>query len=204
MTGTCDATCESKKYVCDYDATCTSTYCAVICCDSSYAEAPPPGRIFACNSDVNREAKLDRTNKLIYNLVRTPASLYMNNLGAVVVSRDILYNITNSSSKFYFGQAGTSQQSDRAKLSGSLRFNRLVPSRGNSTKRSKTSMRPGTQSPGGIGVDVKHNSYQRYLLKKKGLHALQGSAALGNHNTKIQNNKYRKGPVIAGCSRTSI
>jgi len=100
----------------------------------------------------------------------------------------------------YIGQPGGSQSSDRARFSGSkLTFNRTVPSRGNSTKRSKTSMRPGSQAPGGIGVDVKHNSYQRYLLKKKGLYALQGVETLGINNKRIENNKYRKGEVIAGC-----
>jgi hypothetical protein len=60
-------------------------------------------------------------------------------------------------------------------------------------------MRPGSQAPGGIGVDVKHNSYQRYLLKKKGLSALQGVETLGKSNKRTENNKYRKGEVIAGC-----
>jgi len=60
-------------------------------------------------------------------------------------------------------------------------------------------MRPGSQAPGGIGVDVKHNSYQRYLLKKKGLYALQGVETLGKPNKRTENNKYRKGEVIAGC-----
>jgi hypothetical protein len=60
-------------------------------------------------------------------------------------------------------------------------------------------MRPGSQAPGGIGVDVKHNSYQRYLLKKKGLYALQGSYPLGENSKRIENNKYKKGEVIAGC-----
>jgi len=52
---------------------------------------------------------------------------------------------------------------------------RLVPSnqkvtttRGNSTKQTVTSSRVGGQSPGGIGCDIKHNSYDRYLNKLKG------------------------------------
>jgi len=53
---------------------------------------------------------------------------------------------------------------------------RLVPSnqkvtitRGNSTKQTVTSSKVGAQSPGGIGCDIKHNSYDRYLNKIKGL-----------------------------------
>ena len=42
-----------------------------------------------------------------------------------------------------------------------------VPSRGNSTRTSLTRHRPGASSAPGTGVDVKHNSYERYLLKRK-------------------------------------
>ncbi len=34
------------------------------------------------------------------------------------------------------------------------------------TKRSITSLRPGAMSPGGSGVDIKHNSYDRYLNRQ--------------------------------------
>ena len=44
---------------------------------------------------------------------------------------------------------------------------RNVPSRGNSTRTSLTRHRPGASSAPGIGVDIKHNSYERYLLKRK-------------------------------------
>ena len=37
-----------------------------------------------------------------------------------------------------------------------------------STKRSTTLCRPGALSPGGTGVDIKHNSYDRYLNRLKG------------------------------------
>jgi len=43
----------------------------------------------------------------------------------------------------------------------------VVPSRANSTKHSITRERPGACSPGGKGVDVKHNSYDRYLNRRK-------------------------------------
>jgi hypothetical protein len=39
---------------------------------------------------------------------------------------------------------------------------------GNSLKRTLTRLRPGALSPGGAGVDIKHNSYDRYLLRLKG------------------------------------
>jgi hypothetical protein len=39
---------------------------------------------------------------------------------------------------------------------------------GSSTKRSITRCRPGAGCPGGSGVDIKHNSYDRYLNRLKG------------------------------------
>jgi hypothetical protein len=38
----------------------------------------------------------------------------------------------------------------------------------NSTRRTITRLRPGALSPGGSGVDIKHNSYERYLNRLKG------------------------------------
>ncbi len=45
---------------------------------------------------------------------------------------------------------------------------RQVPTRGNSIKGSITRMRPGATSAAGVGVDVKHGSFHRRLLKLKG------------------------------------
>ena len=42
------------------------------------------------------------------------------------------------------------------------------PSRGNSTRSTLTSIKPGACAPAGRGVDIKHDSYARYLAKKKG------------------------------------
>ena len=174
--------------------------------------APNVSRCYGCNGCNDESCRgelkahqLDTNNKVITNLVRIPASLYTNNLESVVASHDLLTNLTDPKLHYYIGKPGGSQASDRARFSGSkLTFNRTVPSRGNSTKRSQTSMRPGSQAPGGIGVDVKHNSYQRYLLKKKGLYALQGVETLGKPNKRNENNKYRKGEVIAGCKCKKI
>tara|TARA_B100001063_G_C16768022_1_gene559846 strand:- start:89 stop:400 length:312 start_codon:yes stop_codon:yes gene_type:complete len=59
-------------------------------------------------------------------------------------------------------------QSDRDHPSNSkVSSIRVVPRRPNSTKRTKTCLRPGALAPGGVGVDVKHNSYDRYLARKK-------------------------------------
>jgi hypothetical protein len=57
------------------------------------------------------------------------------------------------------------QMSDRAIASNQKTY---VPSFGSSTKSSITRERPGSQSPGGVGCDIKHNSYNRYLNKLRG------------------------------------
>ena len=44
----------------------------------------------------------------------------------------------------------------------------VIPSHGNTTRRTTTAHRPGASRPGGVGVDVKHGSYARYLAKRKG------------------------------------
>lgn len=43
-----------------------------------------------------------------------------------------------------------------------------IPSHGNSTKRTLTRARPGAGAPGGVGCDIKFNSYVRYLNRLKG------------------------------------
>ena len=59
------------------------------------------------------------------------------------------------------------QASDRFQPHKTL-VSSIIPTNGNSTKRTKTACRPGAMNPGGSGVDVKHNSYDRYLARKKG------------------------------------
>jgi hypothetical protein len=43
-----------------------------------------------------------------------------------------------------------------------------INSSSNRRHSSVTSSRPGCQAPGGIGCDIKHNSYDRYLNRLKG------------------------------------
>ena len=61
-----------------------------------------------------------------------------------------------------------SNQSDRQYPSNSkLNRFRIVHRFSSSKKATKTSLKPGALCPGGKGVDVKHNSYDRYLARKK-------------------------------------
>jgi hypothetical protein len=100
----------------------------------------------------------------IWGTVRVPSSLYQGEKSSLnVVGTRGLSELDNTPlSKYNF--VNWDQSSDRAKPS--FQENQF-PSHGNSTKTTKTSLKPGV-GPGGEGVDIKHNSYARYLGKLKG------------------------------------
>ena len=76
----------------------------------------------------------------------------------------ISYTITDNDCK----NPQNNNQSDRQHASNSkLSTFRIVPRNPSSFRRTKTSLKPGALCPGGMGVDVKHNSYDRYLARKK-------------------------------------
>jgi len=100
--------------------------------------------------------------KRIWNQVRAPSSVYTMNLGALTVNG----NNKNQPLAPPFGiGVNWNQMSDRVKPH-SMQFQNH-PSRGNSTKATLTSIKPGACTPGGSGVDIKHGSYARYLARKK-------------------------------------
>jgi hypothetical protein len=96
------------------------------------------------------------TQKKIWKQVRTGAAIYTMNIAALTSAAARLANPN--------GPTNWNQMSDRvvAAVQPALR-----PTRGNSVRSTVTSSRPGAGSPGGSGVDVKHDSYARYLNRKK-------------------------------------
>ena len=95
------------------------------------------------------------TQKIIQKTVRVPCSLYMNNLAALNVYQSPVEK----------DGVNWNQMSDRALASVAKA---TVSSHGSSTKGTITRHRPGAGTPGGVGVDIKHNSYERRLLRLKG------------------------------------
>jgi len=100
-----------------------------------------------------------QTQKNIQNTIRVPSSLYTMNLGALSVYETPLNSI----------KVNWNQMSDR-------KNRHIQPNSGNSqgsfyhgssTKHTQTRNRPGAGTPGGKGVDIKHNSYHRYLSRIK-------------------------------------
>jgi len=124
-------------------------------CDCTNTPEILNGACLACGSNDGIGSIIDKDTlqKKIWNQVRVPSSLYIMNNAALTINKR---NKTTSTSN---------QASDRNEPA--IQKN-IIPSRGNSTKGSITRMRPGSSSPGGTGVDIKHNSYARYLAKKKG------------------------------------
>jgi hypothetical protein len=110
---------------------------------------------------------VEANQRVIQKQVRVPMSQYVGTRAA--------YNVRGAFTGAYQNNptaanayVNWNQASDRAVPSQTVRN---VPSHGNSTRRTLTSSRPGAQCAGGAsaaGVDVKHNSYERYLLRKKG------------------------------------
>ena len=151
-------------------------------------------RCNGCVQEVsNKIMKLDILNQRITKSVGQSESQYLGNLGSLEVWRD-------SSC----GQIGTIQHTNKASQASDRYYkarvpmSAVIPTRGNSTKRTKTSLRPGALGPGGKGVDVKHNSYARYLAKKKGGIILgdRGPSSI-KHLKGIVNNKFMKPRVVA-------
>jgi len=113
----------------------------------------------------------DVTNlKIIRKIVRIPCSLYVNNMASLAV-----YQKPDSTIVYPPGVTKTglswNQMSDRIVPSVQKAF---APSHGSSKKTTITRNRPGAGTPGGLGVDIKHNSYERRLLKLKGKNACCG------------------------------
>ena len=80
---------------------------------------------------------------------------------------------------------------------------------GNSVKRTITRLRPGALSPGGTGVDIKHNSYERYLNRIKGKAPLRRGVIPPNYGKEfipfnpaypIYGGKVIKTSLVSGCN----
>jgi hypothetical protein len=113
-----------------------------------------------CNGVCNPNASNEITQKRIWKQVRVQSSLY-----AMVKSNiNVIGTLDNSPLSTNY-KVNWNQSSDRNKPS--IQSN-IIYSRGSSTAKSITRNRPGSCSSGGQGVDIKHNSYDRYLARLKG------------------------------------
>ena len=111
------------------------------------------GSCVSCINVTNGAADANITQKRIWRQVRAPASMYVMNLASM----------TSGASRLAAG-VNWNQMSDRV---SAAKQTVVIPTQGNSVRATLTSGRPGAASPGGVGVDVKHDSYARFLNKKK-------------------------------------
>ena len=119
-------------------------------------------RLRKCNTALTGDSPAEKYQKLklIQNTVRVPSSLYISNLSSLSAYKSAI----NTPQGVCWNQ-----MSDRPYPSSQIA---TVPTGYGNSKNNKhnsvTSSRPGCQTPGGVGCDIKHNSYDRYLNRLKG------------------------------------
>lgn len=128
-----------------------------------------------CNQNMasNDPATRYQIQKIIQNTVRVKSSLYTMNLAALNVYQKpkSVYSLVDIAGSNYVASPGVNwnQMSDRREPHHQIVKTGSGSTYGaSSTRRTITRLRPGALSPGGTGVDIKHNSYERYLNRLKG------------------------------------
>jgi len=159
-------------------------------------------RLRSCDTNLtsSNPASQYQRLKIIQNTVRVASSLYTMNLGALNA-----YKKPSSATN----NVCWNQMSDRPIPSVQKTY---VPTRGglngsSSTRHTTTGSRPGAQSPGGIGCDIKHNSYERYLNRLKGKAPLRrgvippyfGESIPFNRAFPIYGGKTTKTSIVSNC-----
>ena len=158
-------------------------------------------RLRSCDTNMTADTPANQYQKLklIQKTVRVQSSLYTMNLGA-------LSAYSKPTAKTH--NVCWNQMSDRPVPSVQKT---IVPTATNTTLNrrhtSVTSSRPGCQSPGGIGCDIKHNSYDRYLNRIKAKNPLRRGPVPSNFGNPIAFNpaypiyggKILKTNIVSGC-----
>lgn len=174
------------------------------------------GRCRGCNNNLaaNDPASQYQRQKIIQNQVRVMSSLYSMNLKALnAYQRPITIPetiATNGVDLLLAPGVNWNQMSDRR-----LPHRQNVKTAsgtnpgGNSVRHVVTRLRPGALSPGGVGVDIKHNSYERYLNRIKGKAPLRRGVIPPNYGREfipfnpafpIYGGKVIKTGLINGCN----
>jgi len=141
--------------------------------------------------------------KQMQNTVRVASSLYIANKASLTVYKKPI----SDPNQGYYGVCWN-QMSDRPIPS----VQRATIPTGYNTTASKrttsvTSSRPGCQTPGGVGCDIKHNSYERYLNRLKGKGPVRrgpvpqnfGGPIPFNRALPVYGGKTMKTSIVTGC-----
>ena len=164
------------------------------------------------NTPANQYQRL----KLIQNTVRVYSSLYTMNLAGLNAYQKpaSVYQPIYLNASYYVASPNVNwnQMSDRASPHTQVAVTASGSTyHGSSTKRSIVRHRPGCLSPGGVGCDIKHNSYDRYLNRLKGKSPLRrgvipptfGLPIPFNRAYPIYGGKVTKTSIVNGCNCTS-
>jgi hypothetical protein len=173
----------------------------------------------SCNKNLtsNDPASQYQKQKIIQNTVRVPSSLYTMNLAGLAGYQKPLNNhqLVEQNGSTYIAPAKVywNQMSDRPKPANQVtKVASGTTYHTSSTRHTITRDRPGAMSPGGVGVDIKHNSYVRYLNKLKGKSTLRrgiipptyGSPIPFNRAHPVYGGKVVKTSIINGCDCPDI
>jgi len=165
-----------------------------------------------CSRNFNRNlagndiASQYQRQKIIQNTVRVKSSLYTMNLAGLSGYQKPLNvpQLVEQAGTQYFVPAKTywNQMSDRARPSNQVtKVASGAAYHSSSTRHTITRNRPGAMSPGGIGVDIKHNSYDRYLNKIKGKGPLRrGAVNFDSISSPVYGGKFMKTSIINNCN----
>jgi len=162
-----------------------------------------------CDTNLNSYTPANQYQKLkiIQNTVRVYSSLYTSNLGSLTAYSQPYINNKNNIGVCW------NQMSDRPipsvqNISIPTGYNTSL----NKRHTSVTSSKPGSQTPGGIGCDIKHNSYDRYLNRLKGKGPLRRGIISSNFGVPLPFNpafpiyggKTTKTNIVNGCKTNII
>ena len=136
--------------------------------------------------------------KIIQNTVRVASSLYTMNLGSLNV-----YDVKQGKYNVNWNQMSDRPYPSVQRASIPTGYNNSL----NNRHHSVTSSRPGCQTPGGVGCDIKHNSYERYLNRIKGKGPLRRGVVPPfvpvipfNRAFPIYGGKTFKTNIVSGCN----
>lgn len=173
----------------------------------------------SCNQNLtsNDPASQYQRQKIIQNTVRVQSSLYTMNLAGLSAYKKPLntpqFVEQNGSGYVAPAKVNWNQMSDRPKPANQLtKVASGTSYHTSSTRHTITRLRPGAMSPGGVGVDIKHNSYDRYLNRLKGKTVLRRGIVPLNFGAEIPFNnvfpvyggKTVKTAIINGCDCPDI
>lgn len=141
--------------------------------------------------------------KLIQNTVRLYSSLYVANVGPLSAYKKPISDPDNGFYGVCWNQMSDRPMPSVQRASIPTGYNTSM----NRRHTSVTSSKPGSQTPGGKGCDIKHNSYDRYLNRLKGKGPMRrgvippkfGTPVPFNPAFPIYGGKTTKTNIVNGC-----